>query len=188
MNTGSGKRRVLAGVLAAVVMVLLIRAVASVMHNRRVNSELPRLSSASATDRREAAAALGDLKDARAVEPLIRTLGDPDPSIRRNTAEALGKIRDPRAVNALMTELRDTDASVSKAARESLVQIGLPSVDPLIAALKDPDPVIRMSAAMALGDINVERAIEPLSQLFEDPDSRVRAIAGIAVGEIRLAH
>ena len=51
--------------------------------------------------RRGVAIALGQIGDARGVDPLIASLRDPDPSVRMSAAEALGKIGDARAVPAL---------------------------------------------------------------------------------------
>jgi hypothetical protein len=52
--------------------------------------------------RRRAAGALGRLKEARAVEPLIRALSDPDIHLRRQAIKALASIGDARAVPALI--------------------------------------------------------------------------------------
>lgn len=57
--------------------------------------------------RRQAAQALGEIKDPRAVEPLIAALKDEDSKVRMNTARALGEIKDPRAVRPLMVALKD---------------------------------------------------------------------------------
>ena len=48
--------------------------------------------------RRDAANALGEIKDARAVEPLIKALKDEDNYVREQAAAALGKIRGKREV------------------------------------------------------------------------------------------
>jgi LysM repeat protein len=50
-----------------------------------------------------AAEALGDIKDSRAVMPLVETLEkDEDALVQNSAAQALGKIGDPRAVEALI--------------------------------------------------------------------------------------
>jgi HEAT repeat protein len=58
--------------------------------------------------RRAAAEALGQLGDARAVEPLIARLGDAAWNVRRAAAEALVKIGAP-AVEPLIGRLGDDD-------------------------------------------------------------------------------
>ncbi|SHG63136.1 HEAT repeat domain-containing protein [Streptoalloteichus hindustanus] len=51
--------------------------------------------------RREAAFALGELNDPRALEPLVAALEDPALDVRVAAVKALGEIPDPRAVEAL---------------------------------------------------------------------------------------
>jgi HEAT repeat protein len=80
--------------------------------------------------RMQAANALGQIKDVRAVKPLIAALKDENSS-GRTQALAAG----------------------------ALVSIGTPAVDPLIAALKDENPLVRMQAADALGQIKHVHAV-----------------------------
>ncbi|MHC1588990.1 MAG: HEAT repeat domain-containing protein, partial [Methermicoccaceae archaeon] len=47
--------------------------------------------------RMTAAESLGEIKDPRAVDPLIRALRDEDSGVRWSAAAALGEIKDPRA-------------------------------------------------------------------------------------------
>jgi HEAT repeat protein len=42
--------------------------------------------------RKDAAAALGDIADPRAREPLIARVGDPDPDVRKAIVWALGRL------------------------------------------------------------------------------------------------
>ena len=56
-----------------------------------------------------AAAALGEIKDVRAVEPLAAALKDSDSDVRCAAAEALSKIGDKRTVTALAAALPDWD-------------------------------------------------------------------------------
>jgi HEAT repeat protein len=86
--------------------------------------------------------ALGKIKDARAVGPLISTLlisklkdikgdvvhfipaiKDVNASVRREVAWALGEIKDARAVSSLISALKDSDKNVRKAAKEALEKI-----------------------------------------------------------------
>ena len=102
------------------------------------------------------AEALGNIGDERAVEPLIKALGDEDSYTRQLTAMALGKIGDARAV------------------------------EPLIKALKDEDSDVREYAAWALGEIGNKRAINPLINALVLAKSRkgVRLEAARAIGKI----
>lgn len=67
-----------------------------------------------------AANVLGDIKDPRAVEPLIWALGVSSPTTRRNAAYALGEIGDERAANPLSRLLNDPEKEVLEGAQWSL--------------------------------------------------------------------
>ena len=83
---------------------------------------------------------LGEIGDSRAVEPLIKALGNKsqDASARVYAADALGKIGDSRAVESL------------------------------IKALGDESSDVRENAAKALGKIGDSRAIEPLKEVTQN--------------------
>jgi HEAT repeat protein len=101
--------------------------------------------------RRYTARALGEIKDPRAVEPLIAALKDAEWIVREAAAYALGEIKDPRAVEPLIAALKDENEYVRKAAAYALGEIKDPrAVEPLIAALKDKDSDVRKAAAEAL--------------------------------------
>jgi HEAT repeat protein len=112
--------------------------------------------------RRNAAMALGKIKDSSAVEPLIAALKDEDLIVRRNAATALGQIQDARAVESLITALNDVSTIVRRNAAIALGQIkDANAVEPLIAALKDKDAIVRIKATTALGEIG-RPAVEAL--------------------------
>jgi HEAT repeat protein len=79
--------------------------------------------------RRNAAIALGKIKDSNAVNPLIAALNDENPIVRKNAAKALGEIRDNR------------------------------SVEPLTAALSDDSPIVRRNAALALKGMGASKTV-----------------------------
>jgi HEAT repeat protein len=82
-----------------------------------------------------AAAALGELKDARAVPALISSLNDSAYVVQESVA-ALGKIGDRRAVEPLLPLLTHDDSSVANAAADALAKLGdRRAVEPLLAAL-----------------------------------------------------
>ena len=68
---------------------------------------------------------LGELKDPRAIEPLVEALENADLDSRCKAAQVLGelKLRDPRVVNALITRLQYDVAIIRKAAVEALQMI-----------------------------------------------------------------
>ncbi|MDJ0620105.1 MAG: HEAT repeat domain-containing protein [Calothrix sp. MO_192.B10] len=145
----------------------------------------------------QAAEALGNIGDKQAVQPLITALSSEDKAIRENAATALGKIKDTRAVQPLLKALKDKVPKVRNAAQTALAEIaktdskvlqslmpglkqinlplrgvfakiGTPAVNPLINALKDSNPVMRLNAAAILGNIGDRKAIEPLKQNLTD--------------------
>jgi HEAT repeat protein len=67
--------------------------------------------------------ALGEIKDPRAIDPLIKALKDRDKGVARAAVCSLGQIKDPRAVNALEVALIDKDERVRKAAEWALREI-----------------------------------------------------------------
>ena len=71
----------------------------------------------------DAARALGEIKDPRAVEPLSAALKDENEYVRKAAAYALGEIKDPRAVEPLIAALKDEELHVRWAAAEALVSL-----------------------------------------------------------------
>lgn len=103
---------------------------------------------------RDAVEALGKINDPRALEPLIDALKDTDSDVRGSAAEALGRIKDPRAIEPLVAALgKETDMFIRSGTARALAGIGAPVVEPLIAALKNPDPDTRRRAAEDLVEV-----------------------------------
>jgi HEAT repeat protein len=153
--------------------------------------------------RRAAAEALGKLGDERAVEPLIARLWDESRYVSCAAIKALGKLGDERAVEPLIDYLQDTDEDVRLATAEALrelkwqaptqelhivyliaaqawdelVQLGAPSVEPLIDCLDSSSGEIRRAAAAALGRLDDARVLEPLIACLSDHNWYVRHAA-----------
>ena len=125
----------------------------------------------------KAAKELGDLKDTRAVEPLIAALHALGRSlnhwnVQRAAATALGKIKDPRAVRPLIEALRSRQTRSSAAT--ALGEIRDPqAIDPLFVVLQD-EP-----AATALGSFG-EPVVQRLIARLNDKNWEVRANAATA--------
>ena len=100
--------------------------------------------------RESAAKALGETKDARAVEPLIAMLKDKTFDVRAAAAKALGQIGDPRAADPLVAALADVD--LRDEAAIALVRCKDPrGVVPLIDVLRSSER--REEAVEAFGSI-----------------------------------
>lgn len=111
--------------------------------------------------RRQAAWVLGEIADPRAVEALITALrSDLRGRVRGSAAQALGEVADSRAVDPLIVALTDLTVLVRSSAAYSLGKLAdLRAVEPLITALRsDPDALVRLRAAGALGRINTPEA------------------------------
>jgi HEAT repeat protein len=133
-----------------------------------------------------AAAALGSIGDARAVEPLVRALMDGFPdlahadytfersggelaAVKPRIAEALGQIGEP-AVEPLIDTLKERTYDVR--VHTALACIGEPTVEGLIRALQDEHPRVRSGAQGALGEIGHASAIAPLVKVLRDTSNR----------------
>ncbi|MFH0878771.1 MAG: HEAT repeat domain-containing protein [Lentisphaerota bacterium] len=132
--------------------------------------------------RSNAAEALGELKDPRAVEPLTQLLRDP--SLSRAAAWALGEIKDSRAVPSLIQSLGSENQGIRENAASALSHIGAVAVEPMMASLKTGSAEARQSGAWALGEIKDHRAMPLLMELLKDEDMLVRAKALEALGSI----
>jgi HEAT repeat protein len=136
--------------------------------------------------RREAAAALGGLGDARAVEPLSAALRNPnwehDWRDSAAASEALGRLGEP-AVGALISAFAYHSKVVRIGAAEALGTIGRPAVQPLIALLGDPDLETRELSAQVLAAIGAE-AVEPLIEALHDQAEGRRVRAARVLGDI----
>ena len=180
-----------------------------------VDSLITALSDEDANIRRGAARILGEIKDGRAVEPLLETLKGQDSALHYWTARSLGKmgtpgvdaltralsygnaggveaakalgeIKDPRAVEALIDALKIEYGKevLRNEAIEALVKIGPPAVEPLISLLGDEREDVRIHAVKALGWIKDSRAVDPLIQALNDDNYYLRREAAHSLGEI----
>jgi HEAT repeat protein len=120
------------------------------------------------------AKALGNMKAARCITPLILSLRDQSGVVRSRSAEALGRLKDTKGLKALITALSDDNVGVRKIAASSLGLIKDPkALEPLIKALEDPEKVVRAAAAGAIGRLGMQEAVLPLKKLLTDNNPKV---------------
>ncbi len=86
---------------------------------------------------------------------------------------------------ALIRILRDGKSADRMAAAASLAALGQAALAPLLSALEDPDPRLRMWAAYTLGTIGDARAVPALMQALEDADPGAAKWAAAALHRIR---
>jgi HEAT repeat protein len=134
--------------------------------------------------REEAAHLLGQLKDSRAVAPLVYLLRDEDRSVREAAVEALRAIGAP-AVDALGACLTESSLAVQEAASAILATVADERViTPLLLALRSSDWIVRMHAAQALGRVKSADTVEALIPLLQDRVKAVREEAATALAAI----
>ncbi|HEX9729366.1 MAG TPA: M56 family metallopeptidase [Gemmatimonadales bacterium] len=106
-----------------------------------------------------AAAALGRLAYAPAIDELVRVLtNDADPAVRLLAGQALEAMPDVRAVPGLLRALDDSERRVREAAVRALAKIDDPrATDGVIRALRDPVHQVRMTAQWALEDADARQ-------------------------------
>ncbi len=103
--------------------------------------------------RAEAAKALGELGDARAVEPLVATLADPDLEVRGRAILALALVGDARAVEPLTRALNDAKTDVRDKAAIALGKV-----------MERKGPEVRPVATGAFVKLGPERLEELLTR------------------------
>ena len=126
--------------------------------------------------RMQAALALGEQRDTRAVEALIQALNDDDTNVRYHAIEALGKLKATDAVDALAGIAESRDFFLAFGALDALAKIGDPRIAPRIVSLLDDD-LLREPAINLLGQLGDETAVAPLTALLNTPTAPTDAIA-----------
>jgi len=142
--------------------------------------------------------ALGERKEAAAIDSITPILTRDYSPVQSSAAYALGEIGDERAVEVLIKQMKDGSDSVRSNSAIALGKIGKETAVPdLIQRLRDNRAVVRSSAALALGKIGSEAAIEPLIEVLNsgklidgrakdsvNANEDIRKSAILALGEI----
>lgn len=137
----------------------------------------------------QAAQALGELDDSRAIQPLIKALEDSNQWVRIVAAEALGQIGSEDGTDALLDALNDENIWLRRASIVALGQIGdSRAIQPLLRRILDPPDnewpeELRDAIAKALGNIG-GLATKALIDALENPDAWVSSSAARALGRI----
>ena len=158
---------------------------------REVDDLIFNLDSENRHFRQAAVQALGQLRDKRAIDPLIIVLKkDPDRWIRWITAEALGDLGDKKAVEPLTDILENTtDGLMRQAAVEALGKLGnTANNEQFIAILKnDQNRWVRWITTEALGQLGDKSAVENLISNLESDNEwfLVRQSAAVSLGYLR---
>jgi len=163
----------------------------------------------SAEIRGQAATALGNLRDARAVEPLAAAMTDSDSDVQLKARQALAEIGVP-SIRALVRRMKEEDGEIRLAATETLGNIANPdlgqtlaaalttdpgrdetvlllrsAVNALVALLDDPEPRVRIAAIRVLGRVNHPRVVEILIELLREEPGDAPLAAATALANLR---
>jgi HEAT repeat protein len=117
--------------------------------------------------RRDAAAALGTLRDEQAVEALLIALSDADPEVCAAAATALGEIGKGRAVIPLVAALRGKPQVRLAAIRALGTLRDSRAIEPLVRILERQADAMSEEAANALGETGDQRAIPFLIEAIQ---------------------
>ena len=142
--------------------------------------------------RAKSAGALGRLGDPRAVPHMLdRLLTDPIPFVRARIAGALGQFAGNEVIESLVRSLGDSAWWVRMRSVEALEQIGARAERPLLVALDDIDPEIRIRAAVSLERLGVPNRL--IGQIAAgnapaDAEETLARFAGAGAKEMLAEH
>jgi len=163
--------------------------IAGAREERAVLALIEALADEYSTVREVAAKALGEIKDPRAVEPLVEAAAAKDEhstDVRQAIEDALVAIGGP-AVPAMIGELRKEKSTAKPIMIGALVRIDVDDQRArlaVIGAVTDSDSFVRKKAVEALGQIDLSlEGAKVLTQALGDDDSGVRGAAAQVLGE-----
>ncbi|WP_437280813.1 HEAT repeat domain-containing protein [Sorangium sp. So ce375] len=143
------------------------------------------LTSGDVSERRLAAARVGELAPETAIGLIQRGMSDPDVEVRLHLAGAAVRFRMPRAGDLVIEWLGEGDARLRLAACDVIRAAPTDrSVVALGRVLGDPDPHVRLAAATAMGAAGLPEAVSPLLGHLDDTAPEVRAEVARALGRI----
>jgi HEAT repeat protein len=147
------------------------------------------LKDANALLREGAAICLGEMKDTRAQAALIEALDDVDDRVSIAAMSALAEFGTPESLDQVSAQL---ESAVLERQRNALMRLAFlrdpRAFEPLLAALRHPNPIMRSTAITNLSTYptNDSRVVaEVIRLLAEEPDDSVRPSAAAALGTMR---
>ena len=133
-----------------------------------------------------AAIALSRIPGEEVIQPLIDALRDESLFVSRAAIMALGDLKCKPAIPCLEGILQDQGKKDLQASIVSVLKTigGSEAAPALLQALGNPDKRVKRNAALALGELHIEKAVVPLMNLMKDGDECLRAIAASSLGVI----
>jgi|GEM_PF-1491008 len=146
------------------------------------------LSTPSSALREQICDALGALGDLRATSPLLSALRDEDEDVRDAAFEALLRIGQLRSTSMPDASAWESDFADPTAALTQIAwQTDVEAVKLLQAAVRDPDPEVKIGAIYTLCHLGIQASLEDVTQLaLQDPSEEVRAAATYGLGELAI--
>jgi HEAT repeat protein len=118
------------------------------------------------------------------VGPLVKALGSSDVAARRSAVVALGRLGDGEAAAALVKLLGDSDPVTRQSAMVALRNMGPAAYEPLEGALASGEPAAQKGACEIVGYIRDARAVKPVAALLQAEDESVRWTAAKTLGAL----
>lgn len=134
-----------------------------------------------------AAQMLGKFGTAASIKPLIATLADQSWNVRKSAASSLQRIGLP-AIPHLKSAISHPSENVRFWTTRVLAAMGGDAVEPLIEALSDQNPEIRIFASNALGDCDDKRVVFPLITSLKDRSWMVRKTSADSLRKLGINH
>lgn len=142
-----------------------------------VSTLLRLLRSKQAEERWQAALALGDTGDVRAIVPLQQALNDRNINVRINASWSLARLGSA-ALPVLLQAFQVKNARIRSLIPFALAELGdWRALDPLLSALHDQDSTVRAQVVMALKHFPCEKTFSALSKALYDPHEGIRYFA-----------
>lgn len=152
-----------------------------------VDAEVSRLRDRRDWRRARAAYTLGDMGSQRAVEPLLRSLGDESRAVRAAAGRSLGRLEAVDAVGPLVAAL--VEGRVPRAvAGHALLSVGQPSLPRLRALMRHSDAETRAVVTELIGLVGDAADAPLVGERLRDSSAEVRAKATRALGRLGAAE
>jgi HEAT repeat protein len=137
--------------------------------------------------RREAAEAIAAASRIENPDTLSSALQDDDWRVRRSAVQGFARSGDSSFVRSIIESVRHNHRhfGLLSSALKLLALTEHNVTDPLIALLDDPEPDVRIQAALALGEQHDQKATDALVNALDDDHTNVRFQAIESLGRLR---
>jgi HEAT repeat protein len=157
------------------------------LQDQRATPDVIRVMKADPQVRLDAITALGEFHDPRAINPLADQFKNYDYDVPAGVVAALSKIG-PASLPRAIQDAKNADPQVRSYAVRTLATIGGPTtIQPLLAAAKDPVATVRTEAVQGMGEFagaDAVHAVPLLIARFRDPSAAVSNAAVASLTEI----